>query len=74
MTERRTFQVGYFVTVEVDAIDEREAAQVGEVACGWPGHWNPPEGPVEVVGELNGKPVTARILRSLPLMVRRKES
>lgn len=68
-TDRKVFRVGYFVTVDVDAFDEGEAAIVGEVACGWPGHHRSREA-IAVVGEINGYRVSARIVSSEALMVK----
>lgn len=67
---RKTFRVGYFVTVDVEAWHESEAGMVGEAACLWPGDWRPPHDPVECVGVINGHTVTARIVRSEVLMVK----
>jgi len=71
---RKVVRVGYFVTVDVDAFDEREAGVVGEVACGWPGDWMPAHEPIPVEGVLNEHRVTARIVRTQALMVKEQES
>lgn len=66
---RQRWRVGFYVEVEVDAYED-EAALVAEAACNWPGSWRPPVDPVTVEGVINGKPVTARIIRSQGLMIR----
>lgn len=68
----RAWRIGYFVTVDVDAIDETDAIFAGERAAGWPGDWSPPHQPVEVHGDLNGHAVSARIIRSQVLMIKEK--
>jgi len=70
--ERRVFRVGYFVTVDVYAFDEREAGIVGEAACGWPGDWQPRHDPVPVEGIINEHRVAASIVRSQVLMVKER--
>lgn len=71
---RQVFRVGYFVTVDVEAFDEGEAALVGEAALGWPGNWSPPHDPVHHTGTLNGYIVRASIIRSQAMMAKPKES
>ncbi len=66
----RKWRVGYFVLVDVEAVDGLDAVMVGEKAAGWPGDWNPPHEPVFVSGKLNGNGVTAEIVRSQALMVK----
>lgn len=65
---RQRWKVGFFVEVEVIA-NEREAHFVAEAACGWPGDWRPPHDPVAVEGFIDGRLVTARIIRSQALTV-----
>jgi hypothetical protein len=66
---RTTWRVGFWVEVEVDAY-EGEAALLAEQACGWPGSWSPPRDAVTTEGVINGKRITAQILRSQALMVK----
>lgn len=67
---RKRWRIVYAVTVEVMARDETDAVYAGERACGWPGDWSPPHGPVKVQGELNGHTVEAEIVRSQALMLK----
>ncbi len=69
MSGRTTWRIGFYVEVEVDAY-EGEAVIVAEMATGWPGDWTPPRAALATYGVINGKRVTARILRSKALMVK----
>lgn len=68
--ERSSWRVGFFVEVDVAAADGNDAALVAEVACGWPGDWSPPLDPVTCQGEIAGRPVVARIIRTKALMAK----
>jgi len=67
--DRKTFEVGFFAWVEVEAFDESEAGMVAEAALGWPGSWASRE-PVEGEGELNGYVVQAKITRTQAMTAR----
>lgn len=70
MTGKRTYRVGFYVEVEVDAY-EGEAVLVAESACQWPGSGRvAAHQPVEVRGYLDTKPVKGRVMRSQALMVK----
>jgi hypothetical protein len=68
--DRTRWRVGFYVEVEVDAY-EGEAALLAEAACRWPGSLSPPREPVTTNGLINRTNVSARIIRSQALMVRK---
>lgn len=66
MSERKTFQVGFYVVVEVEAYSDSDAFAVALGATQWPLSrlWSP----VEVTGELNNKLVQGKITYAMGLM------
>lgn len=71
---RRTWVIGFFVRVEVDATDANDAIHIANAAANWPGDWQPPMDPVTVTGDLNGHDVSAIITRSTSLLAYPKEN
>jgi hypothetical protein len=69
--QRRTWDVGCFVTVRVAAGSEQEARETALLANGWPTAWTDA---VEVGAECEGRVIRARNLAADALMVREVES
>lgn len=65
---KKTWRLGIFVTVDVEAGNETDAWAVAERACNFPGEWRHSE-PIVVTGELMNKPVSAIIIRSQTLTI-----
>ena len=70
---RKTWVVGFFVRVEVEARGASDAIHVANAAANWPGDWQPPMPPIEHTGDLMGKEVSATVVRSIALMAYVKE-
>jgi hypothetical protein len=69
--QERTYRLGFFVVVDVQATDESDAWIIAERATGWPGEWRPPKPPVPVSREWKpGRLARATIIRSQALMLR----
>jgi len=65
----RPYRVVSVVTMEVDAHNLHDAGSIAQYAAGFPGNWRPPAEVIEVQGEVNGKRVTGRLLRSQEVSV-----
>jgi hypothetical protein len=65
MADKTVKRVGFWVEVEVEAF-EGEHALVATCATQWPELRH--DAPLEVHGFINGKPITAQIIYSRPLM------
>lgn len=67
----KTYRLGFFVAVDVEAVDESDAWFLAERATGWPGEWSPPKPPVPVSRDWGkGRIAHATIVRSQALMAR----
>lgn len=69
-SDKKVYQIGFYVKVEVEAVDEIDAIHIANAACDWPGDWQPPSAPIKHTGTIYKKPVEAEIVRSQALMVK----
>lgn len=67
--EKKTYRIGYFVTVDVEAYDDLDAVHLAGAATGWPIHRA--RMPIDIHGTLGGRiNVTAKIISAEALMVK----
>ena len=70
MNDKNTYRIGFYVEVEVEAIDGVDAIHIANAACGWPGYFQPPLKPIKHTQSTRRGIVSASVTRSEGLMIK----